>query len=73
MMVGRSARSVPGQSDIKKLRRENELLRREIWGLRDECDRLEELLKRKEQEEEEQVSRHDFKQWLIPRMHRVTK
>ncbi|KAH8383354.1 hypothetical protein KR009_008068 [Drosophila setifemur] len=29
-----------GQSDIKRLRRENEQLRREIWTLRDECDRL---------------------------------
>lgn len=35
-----------GQSDIKKLRRENEQLRKEIWCLRDEYDRLEELLKR---------------------------
>ncbi|GLG93509.1 Uncharacterized protein GBIM_00900, partial [Gryllus bimaculatus] len=33
-----------GQSDIKKLRRENEQLRREIWGLREEYDRLEGLL-----------------------------
>ncbi|XP_049846666.1 retrotransposon Gag-like protein 5 [Schistocerca gregaria] len=33
-----------GQNDIKKLRRENEQLRREIWGLRDEYDRLEQLL-----------------------------
>ena len=34
----------PGQNDIKKLRRENEQLRREIWGLREEYDRLEGLL-----------------------------
>lgn len=33
-----------GQSDIKKLRRENEQLRREIWGLREEYDRLEGLI-----------------------------
>lgn len=33
-----------GQSDIRKLRRENELLRREIWTLRDEYDRLDKLL-----------------------------
>jgi hypothetical protein len=33
-----------GQNDIKKLRRENEQLRREIWGLREEYDRLEGLL-----------------------------
>ncbi|XP_046417067.1 uncharacterized protein LOC124178035 isoform X1 [Neodiprion fabricii] len=34
-----------GQNDIKKLRRENEQLRREIWSLRDEYDKLEELVK----------------------------
>ncbi|XP_012287596.1 uncharacterized protein LOC105703647 isoform X2 [Orussus abietinus] len=33
------------QNDIKKLRRENEQLRREIWSLRDEYDKLEEILK----------------------------
>jgi hypothetical protein len=33
-----------GQNDIKKLRRENDQLRREIWGLREEYDRLEGLL-----------------------------
>lgn len=37
--------SVLGQSDIKKLRRENYQLRREIWTLRDEYDRLGKLLK----------------------------
>ncbi|KAK9500822.1 hypothetical protein O3M35_002012 [Rhynocoris fuscipes] len=36
-----------GQSDIKKLRRENDHLRREIWALREECDRLQELLKQR--------------------------
>lgn len=35
-----------GQNDIKKLRRENEQLRREIWSLRDEYDKLEEIVKR---------------------------
>lgn len=35
----------PGQSDIKKLRRENDHLRREIWSLRDEYDRLDKLLR----------------------------
>lgn len=35
-----------GQSDIKKLRKENEHLKREIWGLRDECEKLEEILKK---------------------------
>lgn len=34
-----------GQSDIRKLRRENEHLRREIWALRDEYDRLDKLLR----------------------------
>ena len=38
-----------GHSDIKKLRRENDQLRREIWNLRDEYDRLETLLKAKSQ------------------------
>lgn len=36
---------VTGQSDIKKLRRENDHLRREIWSLRDEYDRLDKLLR----------------------------
>ncbi|XP_044594167.1 cytospin-A-like isoform X2 [Cotesia glomerata] len=34
-----------GQNDIKKLRRENEQLRREIWCLREEYDKLEEIVK----------------------------
>lgn len=34
-----------GQNDIKKLRKENEQLRREIWCLREEYDKLEEILK----------------------------
>uniref|UniRef100_A0A1B0CWJ3 Uncharacterized protein n=1 Tax=Lutzomyia longipalpis TaxID=7200 RepID=A0A1B0CWJ3_LUTLO len=34
-----------GQSDIRKLRRENDQLRREIWCLRDEYDRLDKLLR----------------------------
>lgn len=37
--------SIPGQSEIKNLKRERELLRREIWTLRDEYDKLEKLLK----------------------------
>ncbi|KAL9897374.1 uncharacterized protein ACN2A1_007391 isoform 1-T1 [Glossina fuscipes fuscipes] len=36
-----------GQSDIKRLKKENELLRREIWILRDECDRLNKTVKAK--------------------------
>ncbi|XP_064540162.1 uncharacterized protein LOC135429675 isoform X6 [Drosophila montana] len=41
-----------GQSDIKRLRRENEHLRREIWTLRDECDRLNKRFKAKLSEHE---------------------
>lgn len=37
--------SFAGQSDIKKLRRENYQLRKEIWTLRDEHDRLGKLLR----------------------------
>ncbi|CAH1391101.1 unnamed protein product [Nezara viridula] len=44
-----------GQSELKKLRRENEHLKREIWSLREELDRLEALLRQKEQEEEEEA------------------
>ncbi|KAK5638288.1 hypothetical protein RI129_012583 [Pyrocoelia pectoralis] len=36
-----------GQSDIKKLKRENDQLRREIWYLRDEYDKLDKLLREK--------------------------
>lgn len=39
--------NISGQSDIKKLRRENYQLRREIWSLRDEYDRLDKLLRNK--------------------------
>ncbi|KAK1130780.1 hypothetical protein K0M31_018889 [Melipona bicolor] len=48
------------QNDIKKLRRENEQLRREIWSLRDEYDKLEEILKRQKcrpESEEYEVAR----------------
>lgn len=38
---------ISGQSDIKKLRRENYQLRKEIWSLRDEYDRLDKLLRNK--------------------------
>ncbi|KAK9880673.1 hypothetical protein WA026_011909 [Henosepilachna vigintioctopunctata] len=37
-----------GQYDIKKLKRENELLKKEIWCLRDEYEKLDKLLKDKE-------------------------
>lgn len=43
---------ISGQNDIKKLRRENEQLRREIWSLRDEYDKLEEILKRQKNHDE---------------------
>ncbi|XP_019891652.1 mucin-5AC isoform X2 [Musca domestica] len=36
-----------GQSDIKRLRKENDHLRREIWSLRDEYDRLNKRFKNK--------------------------
>jgi len=51
---------ISGQNDIKKLRRENEQLRREIWSLRDEYDKLEEILKKQknpDESEEYEVSR----------------
>ncbi|XP_076163541.1 uncharacterized protein LOC143144723 isoform X2 [Ptiloglossa arizonensis] len=49
---GRSRQDGKGsQNDIKKLRRENEQLRREIWSLRDEYDKLEEILKRQKNHE----------------------
>ncbi|XP_043525047.1 uncharacterized protein LOC122536622 isoform X2 [Frieseomelitta varia] len=52
---------IAGQNDIKKLRRENEQLRREIWSLRDEYDKLEEILKRQKcrSESEEYEDRSD--------------
>ncbi|XP_077290108.1 uncharacterized protein LOC143913923 [Arctopsyche grandis] len=40
-----------GQSDIKKLKRENEQLRREVGALRGEYDRLERLLKARHQQD----------------------
>ncbi|XP_078037421.1 uncharacterized protein LOC144470308 isoform X2 [Augochlora pura] len=50
---GRSRKDGKGsQNDIKKLRKENEQLRREIWSLRDEYDKLEEILKRQKSREE---------------------
>ncbi|EDW34100.1 GL21753 [Drosophila persimilis] len=47
-----SLRNKKRQSDIKRLRRENEQLRREIWTLRDECDRLNKRFKAKLNEHE---------------------
>uniref|UniRef100_A0A1B6K698 Uncharacterized protein n=1 Tax=Homalodisca liturata TaxID=320908 RepID=A0A1B6K698_9HEMI len=51
-----------GHSDIKKLRLENDRLRREIWNLRDEYDRLEALYKAKQlsmDTEEEELESED--------------
>lgn len=42
-----ATRFFAGQSDIKKLRRENEMLKKEIWCLRDGYDKLERLIKEK--------------------------
>ena len=47
--------SITGQTDIKRLRKENEQLRREIWTLRDECDRLNKRVKAKFIEHEQGV------------------
>lgn len=44
-----------GQNYIKKLRRENEQLKREIWNLREEYERLENYVKSREQSENEEV------------------
>lgn len=52
---------ISGQNDIKKLRRENEQLRREIWSLRDEYDKLEDILKKqKSRSESEEVGSLNF-------------
>ncbi|XP_039287276.1 uncharacterized protein LOC111056432 [Nilaparvata lugens] len=48
-----------GQHDIKKLRRENETLRREIWSLREEYDRLEALLKSKQHQNDDAEESED--------------
>lgn len=47
-------RPFAGHCDVKKLRRENDQLRREIWNLRDEYDRLDSLLKAKQEREDEE-------------------
>ena len=54
---------VLGQSDIKKLRRENEQLRREIWGLRDEYDKLEEILRKRALDEEDEFGEYEDEQY----------
>lgn len=50
--------AVSGQNYIKKLRRENEQLKREIWNLREEYERLENYVKSREQSENEEVITH---------------
>lgn len=52
--------SVLGQSDIKKLRRENYQLRKEIWTLRDEYDRLGKQLKNKCGPIDGTISEHSY-------------
>ncbi|CAB3380453.1 Hypothetical predicted protein [Cloeon dipterum] len=42
-----------GQGDIKKLKRQNEQLKREIWNLRDEYDKLESRMRRMKSKGEE--------------------
>ncbi|KAJ8984040.1 hypothetical protein NQ317_012264 [Molorchus minor] len=46
-MLNGNIRCVLGQSDIKKLKRENEMLKKGLWYLRDEYDKLEKLIKDK--------------------------
>lgn len=50
-----------GQSEIKSLKREREQLRREIWTLRDEYDKLENLLRIKGIDPDEFLNSHDNK------------
>ncbi|XP_076069404.1 uncharacterized protein LOC143041428 [Oratosquilla oratoria] len=53
-----------GQSDIRKLRRENEVLKQQVWTLRDEYDKLENFVKNMdgttedEDDEEDESERH---------------
>ncbi|XP_034937685.1 myb-like protein X isoform X2 [Chelonus insularis] len=59
----RTSKKYESQNDIKKLRRENEQLRREIWCLREEYDKLEEILKsqqnRADSEDNEEYSQDE--------------
>ncbi|KAK6622178.1 hypothetical protein RUM44_001985 [Polyplax serrata] len=48
-----------GQHALKKLRRENEQLRREMWSLRDEYDKMEKLLRKKETDEDSNQENSD--------------
>ncbi|XP_015112903.1 uncharacterized protein LOC107038364 isoform X2 [Diachasma alloeum] len=48
----RGNKKLQSHNDIKKLRRENEQLRREIWCLREEYDKLEEILKSQKSRED---------------------
>lgn len=43
-----NAEVAEGQSNIRKLRSENDRLRREIWSLKDNYDRLEKKYRRRE-------------------------
>ncbi|KAF0771734.1 Uncharacterized protein FWK35_00006376 [Aphis craccivora] len=52
---GNDKNMLSSQNYIKKLRRENEQLKREIWNLREEYERLENYVKSREQSENEEV------------------
>lgn len=51
--------------DIKKLRRENDQLRREIWNLRDEYERLESLLKSQQEPSSEEEDEDEVFRWPL--------
>ncbi|KAK4305434.1 hypothetical protein Pmani_019718 [Petrolisthes manimaculis] len=42
-----------GQSDLRKLKRENETLKQQVWTLRDEYDKLESFVKKMDEESDE--------------------
>lgn len=56
----KTCKLVSGQNYIKKLRRENEQLKKEIWNLREEYERLENYVKSREQSENEEVRKISF-------------
>lgn len=60
---------LPGQSDIKKLKRENEQLKREISALRYEYDRLDSMLReRRSSPEHSDVSTWSFSSTILERL-----
>jgi len=62
-----------GQNYIKKLRRENEQLKREIWNLREEYERLENYVKSREQSENEEVKLYFYALNIILRVDKIVK